>query len=704
MTKPQLYLKRDVQRLMLALVVFIVVPYAVLIIMAHRSIHAMDESVVREHRQACVRDLQAIGASAHRRLDSSLESATEELRILSPSQPEFWNGALARLSAEKMIKTPFVLAPDGKLLIPHPKLEPLSGLPELSVVHPLQPVLLAARRAHWIEVDYASAVKFYHQVAASGHDIPLFVRISAFSEMAQCEQLRGNRAAALRDYDQMLDEIEKDTGPASASAPPVFTYLQAAEVSREAGLPDQMKRWTGVLLDGCEKRWLDVGADELAFVVRRLKELFPESEPGDISRGLRRLEQLSHLRSAMAAFTRDYGTGPFQLRPLPAHHDFEQATPTGPSSEPTADAKLSRLLVDTRAPLPDGNSLAFEIDLAELRDEVLEPALHLLTQTRGGRADLVITPGQGGAAPEGANDTDLIGFQLPAPLEFWTVRYHIEPSPLLHALAASQSRYQRTLLGSAVVLIVVGLIVIVLQINRSMRLARLQADVMDRISHELKTPVSTVSVLASTLAQEPNVDTATHQRVVSLLQDEAQKLARLSERLLSFVGQRSGTPKLNLTETQLDRVVAEPVRLFPVEAGIDASRLSLEIEPADYRGLFDREAVEEIVRNLLDNAVKYCEGPPQVRVTLRRADSEAVLSVTDNGSGMDSHIQRRIFEPYFRADTTLAAHVPGVGLGLTIVRNLVRAHGGTIAVRSAPNKGSTFEVHLPLNKTGDNHA
>jgi signal transduction histidine kinase len=231
-------------------------------------------------------------------------------------------------------------------------------------------------------------------------------------------------------------------------------------------------------------------------------------------------------------------------------------------------------------------------------------------------------------------------------------------------------------------------------------LARLQADVMDRISHELKTPVSAVSVLASTLAQEPEVDAATRQRVVGLLRDETQKLARLSERLLSFVQQRSGTPKLNVTEAQLDRVVAEPVRLFPVEAGIDASRLSLEIEPADYRGLFDRDAIEEIVRNLLDNAVKYCEGPPQVRVTLRRADSEAVLSVTDNGCGMDPRTQRRIFEPYFRADTTLAAQVPGVGLGLTIVKKLVRAHGGTIAVRSAPNKGSTFEVRLPLNKDG----
>lgn len=700
MTKPQFYLRRDVQRLMLALVVFIAVPYAVLIIMARRSIHAMDESVVREHRQACVRDLQAIGASAHRRLDSSLDSATEELRTLSPSQPEFWNGALARLSAEKMIKTPFVLAPDGKLLIPHPKLEPLSDLPELSAVHPIRPALIAARRAHWIEADYASAVKFYHQVAASEHDIPLFVRISAFSEMAQCEQLLGNRDAALRDYDQMLDEIEKDTGPASASPPPVFTYLQAAEVSREAGLPDHMKRWTGVLLDSCEKRWLDVGADELAFVVRRLKELLPEGEPGEISRRLKRIEELSRLRSAMAAFTRNYGTGPFQLRPLPARHDFEQATPSGLSSAQPSLAGTTCLLVDIRRPLPDGNSLAFEIDPAELQDKVLEPALHQLTQSRGGRTELITTSSHGSSNLERSDNSDLISFQLPAPLEFWTVRYHIEPSPLLHALAASQSRYQMTLLGSAVVLIVVGLIVIVLQMNRSMRLARLQADVMDRISHALKTPISTVSVLASTLAQEPEVDTATRRRVVGLLSDEAQKLARLSERLLSFVQQRSGEPKLNLTETQLDRVLAEPVRLFPVEAGIDASRLSLEIEPSDYRGLFDREAVEEIVRNLLDNAVKYCEGPPQVRVTLRRANGEAVLSVTDNGCGMDPCTQRRIFDPYFRADTTLAAHAPGIGLGLTIVNGFVRAHGGTISVRSVPNQGSTFEVHLPLNKGG----
>ena len=143
--------------------------------------------------------------------------------------------------------------------------------------------------------------------------------------------------------------------------------------------------------------------------------------------------------------------------------------------------------------------------------------------------------------------------------------------------------------------------------------------------------------------------------------------------------------------------------MFLVESGVDPSCVTLDIEPADYRGSFDRAAIEEIGRNLLDNAVKYCDSPPQVRVTLRRVDHECMLSVSDNGWGMDERVRRRIFKPYFRADTSLRARMPGIGLGLTIVRSLVREHGGTVTVHSSPAHGSTFEVRLPLNRDDVRH-
>ena len=102
----------------------------------------------------------------------------------------------------------------------------------------------------------------------------------------------------------------------------------------------------------------------------------------------------------------------------------------------------------------------------------------------------------------------------------------------------------------------------------------------------------------------------------------------------------------------------------------------------------------------MENATKYSEAPAVVRIELRRSGNEATLAVSDRGRGLDARTLRQLFTPYFRGDASLAARVPGLGLGLAIVRGLVRAHAGTIAVRSAPGQGSTFEIHLPLAPEG----
>ena len=180
------------------------------------------------------------------------------------------------------------------------------------------------------------------------------------------------------------------------------------------------------------------------------------------------------------------------------------------------------------------------------------------------------------------------------------------------------------------------------------------------------------------------------------MRDEVRRLVRLSNRLLDFSRQRAGTVRLDREPGQLAEMLAAIVRSLPAETGLEAGRLAFDVQPADYAGEFDREALGEIARNLVENAVKYGEGPVAVRISLRRAGRSAVLAVADNGRGMDAHTLRRLFTPYFRADNRLAARVPGLGLGLSIVRGLVRAHGGSISVRSAPGQGSTFEIRLPL--------
>jgi two-component system, OmpR family, phosphate regulon sensor histidine kinase PhoR len=676
----KLYSQRDVWRMMAALGVFVVVPCVLLVFLAWQSVRVLHEAALAQRREALRHELRDIGRMVSQHLDDWLRQASEPLRAQPPSESVFWSAALRHLDAEKGIQAVLALDSAGNLVFPRPGRGLADDLPRLSSVHPACAALQAARRAHWVDGDPGRALEHYRQVVDEPRTPPA-VRLGVWAEMAQCEQQRGDMPAALGDYDRMLDGAE-------GISPPVLAMLHAVDLAKSAGAEDRTRRWTLAALDVCERRGMEMSSDELEIAANRLRVLWA-GPPGDIAGHLEQVERLAKARAMMAAFVLAHGPGPFHF--WSGTRDFELATLP---RRATAEAPL--LLVDTRAALPDGSWLAFEVDPAGLRRNVLEPALRGLVARSGGNVRLAVTP-LAGSAPM-ADSADQMIQALPLPLEFWSIEYRPRPSSMWATLAASRSKSRTAILGIAVALALLGLGVPFSYMKRSLRLAGLQADMMDRISHELKTPIAALSVLADTLERrgEP-VDPATDRQLRTLLNEEVQRLARLSDRLLDFARQRAGVaPMLDREPVRLDTLLAEIVRRLPSETGAAADRLAFEIQPADYSGGFDREAMGAIVRNLVENAVKYSDSPVTVRISLCRTGSEAVLAVADNGWGMDERTLRHLFTPYFRADASLAARVPGLGLGLAIVQGLVRAHGGAITVRSTPGRGSVFEIRLPL--------
>ena len=693
----QLFLKQNVRRLIFVLLALIAVPCALLVFLSYQNALTMRQLLIQQYRENCRLELRDIGKATYERLNDLLEANSKDLLSLSPSQPAFWDVAVAHLSDDEIVRAPLVLDVDGTLLFP-PSSVPLRPQPLLSGEHPTYSTLIAARRSHWIDKDYSRAVELYEKVLQSEY-IPASTKVSVWSEMAQSEQQLGHLPEVIKDCDNMLEEFRGIRSTDELAPLVLLTILRTAEISRHSAAPEQLRRWETALLDICEKHWLSLDPEQLIFMTRRLNGLIANASSDKVDQRLKRLEQLTRLRTAMVKFTRDHGIGPFQVS---LHSNLDSATEIwqSPLLPPSLD-DLSYILVYTGEPLPDGCRLAFDVDVNALYRQVLQPRLLKIMQTHGGTAD-VIRVSNSHTQIASVDDPDIINYQLSPPLEFWALQYNIKNSPLFRSPAAWQSRFQVTLLVLAATLVAAGLIVILLQINRSVQLGRLQADVVDRIGHELRTPIAAAAVLAETLARDDGEKSATQKQVAGLLHGETQSLMRLSERLLSYAHLRAGAARLHMAEHRLDRIMAEIVRLFIVEAGVDASCITLEIEPADYLALFDRGAIEEIVRNLLDNAIKYCDGPPQVRVTLSRVDRQCILKVLDKGWGIDERIQQRVFQPYFRGDASLNAKVPGIGLGLTIVSSLVRAHGGTVILSSSPSQGSVFEIHLPLNM-GDLH-
>lgn len=672
----QLYSRREVRRLMTALVVFVVAPCVLLVFLAWLSVRSLHVAAQAQQREACFRELQDLGGEIRRRLDSGLARAAGPLHGLMPSAPAFWIEAARPEHAREGIRAVLALDAAGRSVGPRAGRLPADDLPRLSSVHPAWADLQAARHALWAGADPARALTHYRRVVCEPRT-PAAVRAALRAEMSWCAQRLGDLPEALNQYEQMLAE--------AVTAPPVLPLLQAVELARQAGDGDRGRRWSLALLAACEARGLDLDLDELATVVARLPT-WPAGAAADLDAARERVVRLATARTACAAFMREHGPGPFSLPACPGEQDYASV------ALPAAVNDQTRLLVAACPTLPDGVRLAFAMDPADLQASLLEPARRELVARCGGRAEWLAP-----ARPETGTAADEMRLPLPAPLDGWALHYRPESASLWASLAAAHTKTRAGLLGGAVILALLGLLLPFAYLRRSLRVAALQADVVDRISHELKTPIASLAVLADTLARRGGAaEAATDGQVRTLLREEVQRLMRLSDRLLDFARQRAGTMRLDREPGRLDEWLAEIVRRLPAETGVEAGQLAFAVVPGTYAGEFDREALGEIVRNLVENAVKHGAGPVTVRLALRRAGNEAELEVADNGPGMDARTLRHLFTPYFRADRRLAAQVPGLGLGLAIVRGLVRAHGGEITARSAPGAGAVFAIRLPL--------
>ena len=181
------------------------------------------------------------------------------------------------------------------------------------------------------------------------------------------------------------------------------------------------------------------------------------------------------------------------------------------------------------------------------------------------------------------------------------------------------------------------------------------------------------------------------------IETESRRLTQLINNILDFSKIESGAKTYRLEPASIESTVADTVRTLGVSLRHMGFRLTFESprEPLPVLQL-DPDAISQALSNLVDNAVKYSKRPSEIRVSLKRAGNEALISVEDEGIGISRQEQGKIFERFHRVSTGLVHNVKGSGLGLSIVSHIARAHGGSVTVSSEPGSGSTFTIHLPF--------
>jgi len=223
--------------------------------------------------------------------------------------------------------------------------------------------------------------------------------------------------------------------------------------------------------------------------------------------------------------------------------------------------------------------------------------------------------------------------------------------------------------------------------------SRLKDDFLSMASHELRTPLTTLRLQAETLARTLRRAEVADERVehkLSLMNSQFDRMERLVHALLDVSRISAGKLVLELTEFDLAEVTREVVERF--EALAETARSDIRLDAREVRGRWDRTRVDQVVTNILSNAIKYGKGQP-INVAVGARDGAALLTVRDHGDGIPEESHARIFERFERAANTSGAS--GLGLGLWIASQMVKAHGGEIQLSSAPGAGATFTVVLP---------
>jgi signal transduction histidine kinase len=237
-----------------------------------------------------------------------------------------------------------------------------------------------------------------------------------------------------------------------------------------------------------------------------------------------------------------------------------------------------------------------------------------------------------------------------------------------------------------------SVLVVVADITEARRLDTVRRDFVANASHELKTPAASIQAAAETLMHIWNDDPAAVPRFAALLEREAVRLSRIVADLLDLSRLESGSELAD--RIHLDALVREEGQRF--EEIAREARLTIDVEAANVPAVRGSgRDLSLMVRNLLDNAIRYTKEEGTVLATVTSGEGSVVLRVEDSGIGIPSKDLPRVFERFYRVDRARSRETGGTGLGLAIVRHVAENHGGTVTVRSELGRGSAFEVRLP---------
>ena len=278
----------------------------------------------------------------------------------------------------------------------------------------------------------------------------------------------------------------------------------------------------------------------------------------------------------------------------------------------------------------------------------------------------------------------------------WKVALFDQDGKSIEQLVGKEKQLYMVLFVGIIAVMFLGIFVTVRAVMHESEVSRMKSEFVSNVSHELKTPLTLIRMFGETLDTGIVTDEKKRREFYSIIRKESERLTHLINNVLDFSRMDTGNKKYNFEEADLVKVVRSSLEAYKFHIRDNGFEIDSELPDELVMLKIDKDAISQVLLNLFSNAVKYSEEKKYIRVEVRKDLTSAYISVTDKGVGISKEELKKIFDKFYRVTNTKAKKTRGSGLGLTLAKQIIEAHSGTIEVESQVGHGSKFTIRIPL--------
>jgi len=593
-----------------------------------------------------------------------------------------------------------------------PLLQPLTSRPSPSAAaspeENLRGVLAQAEAFEFRQKEFESAAALYEQVYSDSKDRN--VKAQMLYNIGRCFTKLNHPRRALESYKSLSEEYP-DSVSSSGRSLELMARIQIIRGYQDSG-ENRRALYTSMALyrDVLRRHWAVNGAQFQTYS-RMIGDIIDDAlatsaddvsseESGEQYSRLKALHQDRRGRwRAVAEFTEDIVP---DLR-----RRLRQLEPSQVRSIRHSQSVDGRDYLVLAATIPDMNGrdvqgvLGVKIDDDALFDQVLRPAIENLPIAGKPRITVANLSGDRlWGSDRRSSELATVTVFFDANFPPWSIEFFRggDDSPDLGGLRANF--YFWTIL-TLILILTFGAVLLSRAISQEMEILKIKSHFVSSVSHEFKTPLTSIKALVERLQDGKVKDDARMNQYFSVIAQDTDKLTKLVTNLLDFSRIEEGKKEYEFVKTDVGPLVVELVEDFQRHETQNDLDIHIQVQedlpPLDV----DREAFCQALQNLLGNAVKFSPGKKDVSVRVGAEGQGVIIEVEDQGIGIPSDEIDKIFERFYQGRSSLLGKVKGTGLGLTLVKHIVDSHGGQVTVRSSVGQGSTFSLVLPATEGGE---